>query len=391
MDDAVKKLTVARLHMLLSHPFYGQMAIRMKFVDATDSGWCKTAATDYKNFYYNRDFIAKLDKQELVFLFAHELYHCIFEHFIRIDKRDRSRWNEACDYVINLLLKTEGIGRVITAIPILLDNRFKGMTSEQVYNILDKEGNPAQETLDQHLVAGDGSGSGMSESTKGEAPTIDSDRMNELSDEIKQAVMASAAACGAGNVPAGIKRLIAELTESKMDWREHLSMVIETLVKNDYSWSRPSRKGWHMSAILPGMTNGQDQIEVSIAIDTSGSISTRMLQDFLGEIAGIMDQFSEYTVRIWQFDTKVYGYEKFTHDNGKDIREYEILGGGGTDFQCNWEFMKEKDIVPGQFLVFTDGRPMGSWGDPDYTDTMFMIHGSKTIKSPFGTTVYYDA
>ena len=28
--------------------------------------------------------------------------------------------------------------------------------------------------------------------------------------------------------------------------------------------------------------------------------------------------------------------------------------------------------------------------DPDYSDTLFVIHGSKTIVAPFGMTAYYE-
>lgn len=392
-DSVQERMIKARLRLLFKHPFFGQLALRMKMVE--DSDRIPTAATDYKNIYYNKKFIQALDDEELVFLIAHELGHCIFEHFIRVDKRKHKIWNMAGDYVINLMLQREGIGRVITEKkPIvpgpLLDKKYAGMTTEEVYDDLIKNGAAEKQTLDVHLILGGGSGdeNGDGDNKDGGSGLSESE-IKAISDEIRQAILQAAAAAGAGNLPGEIKRLVNSLTESKMNWREHLRVSIESSIKNDFSWMRPNRKGWHMGAILPGMTPGED-VEVAIAIDTSGSISMNMLRDFVSEVQGIMDQYESYKIRIWQFDTRVYGYEEFTHDDGKDIRTYPLKGGGGTDFMVNWNFMKNNGIEPSQLIVFTDMCPFGSWGDPHYCDTLFIAHGTKTIKSPFGTTVYYQ-
>jgi predicted metal-dependent peptidase len=107
-----------------------------------------------------------------------------------------------------------------------------------------------------------------------------------------------------------------------------------------------------------------------------------------------MEQFGQYRIHIFTFDTNVYNYDVFTHEDGRDIREYEIIGGGGTDFMCCWNYMKENNIHPEQFIMFTDGMPWNSWGDPEYCDTLFLIHdeyGRGAIpEAPFGVTVKYE-
>jgi predicted metal-dependent peptidase len=92
---------------------------------------------------------------------------------------------------------------------------------------------------------------------------------------------------------------------------------------------------------------------------------------------------------LWCFDTQVYNYAQFTGDSADDIMSYDVKGGGGTDFDANWEFMKDNDIQPKKFIMFTDGYPCGSWGDEDYCDTLFVIHSTESIVSPFGQTAYY--
>jgi predicted metal-dependent peptidase len=70
--------------------------------------------------------------------------------------------------------------------------------------------------------------------------------------------------------------------------------------------------------------------------------------------------------------------------------QYEPAGGGGTDFMANWEYMRRNDIQPKKLIMFTDGYPFGAWGEPEFCDTVFIIHGNDKIEPPFGTWAYYD-
>jgi predicted metal-dependent peptidase len=173
-----------------------------------------------------------------------------------------------------------------------------------------------------------------------------------------------------------------------MNWREFLRMNIQSLIRNDYSFTRPNRKGWHTGAILPGLKN-DDTIDVAIAIDMSGSIGQEDATVFLSEIKGIMDQYEDFRIHLWCFDTDIYNPQVITQDNSHDLETYEPMGGGGTDFEANYNFMKEQGIEPKKFIMFTDGYPCGSWGDEDYCDTLFIIKGADH-EAPFGQSVIYD-
>ena len=174
-----------------------------------------------------------------------------------------------------------------------------------------------------------------------------------------------------------------------MDWREVLRMQIQSIIRNDYSFSFPNRKSWHTGAVLPGMKN-DETIDVCVAIDMSGSISDADATTFLSEVKGIMDQYEDYKVDIWCFDTEVYNHQSFSHDDGDDMLNYEPTGGGGTEFMANWTYMKENDIQPKKLIMFTDGYPWGEWGDPDYCDTLFIVKGNESAEAPFGQTVIYE-
>ena len=173
-----------------------------------------------------------------------------------------------------------------------------------------------------------------------------------------------------------------------MDWRQLLRMNIQSLIKSDFSFNRPNRRSQHTGAVLPGMMN-EETIDISVGIDMSGSISDHQAKDFISEIKGIMDEYKDFKVNLWCFDTEVYNYAEFTADTSDDFLNYKIKGGGGTDFEANYNFMKDQGITPKKFIMFTDGLPYGSWGDEDYCDTLFVIHGSDDILPPFGQVAYY--
>jgi len=391
MSNIVEKLTTARVGLLLKAPFFGNMATRMRLVEADD--WCPTAATNGRDFYYSTKFVEKLSEKKLEFLFAHEICHAIFDHFGRVGSRDRMLSNIAQDYAVNQILVDERIGEKITEVKICYDSKYRGMSWEEIYDELWEKAEkiPMDEllkqlgdVLDEHIKEGDGQGEGQ-----GNRPTISKEEAQAIKDEIKQAMIQSAAAAGAGRVPAGIQRMIKDLTEPKMDWRSLVRQEIQSIVRNDYSFQKVNRKSMHSGAVLPGMKEATT-IDVAIGMDMSGSIGNDDAKVFLSEIKGIMDQYEDFKINIWCFDTEIYNHQEISHDNSEDLLDYEPQGGGGTDFEANFNWMKDQGIQPKKFIMFTDGYPCGSWGDEDYCDTIFVVKGNEQAQAPFGQTVIYE-
>jgi predicted metal-dependent peptidase len=379
MDPIIDKLTTARVGLLLKAPFFGNMATRMRLIDASD--WCSTAATNGRDFMYNRDFVNKLSTKKLEFLFAHEICHAIFDHFGRVGSRDRMLANIAQDYAVNQILVDERIGEKITEVQICYDSKYRGKAWEEIYDELYEKAEKISmpELLKQLGKTKDGKSK----------PSLTKEEAQKIRDEIKQAMVQSAAAAGAGKTPAGIQRMIKNMTEPKMDWRQLVQQEIQSIVRNDYSFQRVNRKSMHSGAILPGMKEATT-IDVAIAIDMSGSIGEADATVFLSEIKGIMDQYEDFRVNLWCFDTDIYNWKTITHDEAHELVEYEPQGGGGTDFEVNFSFMEEHGIQPKKFIMFTDGYPCGSWGPEDYCDTIFIVKGNEQAEAPFGQTVIYE-
>jgi predicted metal-dependent peptidase len=383
LDPVVDKIIVARVGLLLRHPFFGNMATRLKVVDATE--WCATAATDGRALYYNRNFFEDLTNKQVEFVIGHEILHNVFDHLSRNEGRNRKVFNIAADYCVNGQLIRDHIGEQPPKIPIFHDAQHYGKSAEQVYDELmekydEQELAALGELLDEHIDWDKDDENGRPKYTKEE--------LKAIRDEIREATIQAANAAGSGNTPAGVARLIKDLTEPKINWRQYLRQQIQSLIKADFSFTRPNRKGWSLGAILPSMKH-EETIDICVGLDMSGSITDAMGKDMLSEIKGIMDEYKDFKVKIWCFDTDVYNEQNFdSYEN--DIESYELKGGGGTEFMANWTYMKEHNITPKKFIMFTDGYPYGSWGDESYCDTLFIIHGNQTIVPPFGQYAYYE-
>jgi predicted metal-dependent peptidase len=368
LDREVREILItARVGLLLKASFFGNLATRLKLVNADE--WCATAATDGRNFYYNTRFIKMLKPKEVEFLFGHEVLHCVYDHFGRRGDRNPQLWNIADDFCVNADLKKHHVGEFITSVPCLYDHKYDGMSAEEVYDILYEKADKIDindllnRMIDDHMDGDDeqdGGGGDGNEEGKGR-PKLSKEERQQIKDEIKEAMLAAASASDAGNIPAGVKRLIQDLTEPKMN----------------------------MDAVMPGM-KVDPMIDIAIAIDASGSIDERMLKDFLGEVQGIMDSFPAYKIHVITFDTDAYNPAQYDSDNLDDICDYEVSGGGGTDFDCIFKYLKDNEIEPKRLVVFTDGYPFGSWGDENYADTVWILHGTKTIVPPWGQYAYYD-
>jgi predicted metal-dependent peptidase len=392
---ARERLISARVGLLLRHSFFGNLATRLKLTNADE--WCGTAATDGLKFYYNSRFIMLLKPKEVEFLVGHEVLHVVYEHMDRRGNRDPQMWNIADDYAVNADLKRHNVGQFITSVPCLYEKKYDGKPAEEIYDDLMQNvqkinlDDLIDQMLDDHMDSdGDSAGDGEGPESEGKGrPKMTDEERERARQEMKQAIISAAQSAEAGQLPAGVERLIKQHTDPVMPWRELIQTNLTSSIRTDYTWMRPSRRGWHMDAIMPGMTPGEE-IDVVVSLDMSGSISNKQAQAFLGEIGGMMDSFDGYKVHVFCFDTDTYNPQDFHSDNMDSIDEYEPQGGGGTDFDCIFTYLKENAIDPKRLIVFTDGYPNGSWGDPDYCDTTWIIHGDKNPNPPFGTYALYD-
>jgi len=387
---ARERLVTARIGLLLRHSFFGNLATRLKLINADE--WCSTAATDGLKFYYNSRFINMLKPKEVEFLVGHEVLHVVYDHMGRRNNRDPQIWNIADDYAVNADLKRHKVGEFIKTVPCLYEVKYDGKAAEEIYDDLMQNVQKINiedlidQMIDDHL---EGEGEGEDGDKNSKRPKMSAEERERVRQEVKQAILNAAQGADAGSIPKGVERLIKQHTNPVMPWRELIQTNLTSAIRTDFSWMRPSRRGWHSDAIMPGMTPGEE-IDVVVSLDMSGSITDKQGQAFLSEIAGMMASFDGYKLHVFCFDTDVYNPADFNSENMDSIDSYEPAGGGGTDFDVIFAYLKREAIEPKRLIVFTDGYPCGSWGDPDYCDTTWIIHGDKDPNPPFGQFALYD-
>lgn len=413
---SLEKIIGARIRLLFDKPFFGNLATRLRLIEVNDKR-IPTAATNGRDIMYNVNFIETLTEEQVRFLFGHEVLHVVLDHMGRTNGRNPVIANYAQDYVINLMLSDEKVGEFIPGG--CLDTKYRDMNWEQVYDLLYKDATSSftkkHKLLDTHInetgacdssngtTPGNEPGNALSEGTgiarDGSGQTFNVDdllniseaEMQEIRDAARDALLQAAAVSkNAGDMPAGIQRLIDDMIKPRVNWKDFLRDQIQSMVRSDYSFLRHSRRTHGMRGIVMPGTIPESTIDVAIAIDMSGSIGLEDASAFLAEIRGMVEQFTDYKIQIWSFDTEVYGHETYTPDSAESIEDYIPLGGGGTDFDVNFQFMKDNDINVKKFIMFTDGYPCGSWGDPDLVDTIFVVKGNTSAESPFGQCVIYE-
>lgn len=415
-EDAYEEMVVAKARLLKDYPFWGILGLRLKLVE-TDA--LPTLATDALHIFYNPEFVKSLSRGERVFAIGHELYHCIFEHAghkntIRLAGRDDGLFGFAADFVVNDGLYESNIGEFITTINILHDKKFRGFSTEDVYDYLvehPEEIPQGAQTLDTHIeieVVDDDDPdlkNGKDGQGKGNKFKISRSEFEKLQADWQESIVQAATAQkeaeqlgkAAGCIPNGIQQFIDDLVKPKMNWKQALRRYVRRIQHRAYSFARPNKALFHQGFTIPGFRSYQNKLDIAICVDASGSVSREQLTAFISEMDGILKSFVAYNIKAWCFDGAVIedSVTTLTKQSGQldDISKFikNIKGGGGTDFMNNWKYMRDEKLKPRLLLMLTDGFPFGEWGEPLYCPTIFFIMGNDgRIKAPFGITIHYE-
>ena len=357
------RIQKARTALLLDHPFFGSLLYRLK--DRESLG-IKTMATDGVSLLWSPEFVGTLTAATLAGTLAHEVMHPALHHHLRRSGRDPKRWNIACDYAINPLLVDAGL-----KLPegVLLENRFRSMSAEQIYNLLESEEDSDADSEDeQQATASAESQSGPEgrESKEPSAPETDggigqvldapsesneSPTVQEQAREWEIAVkQAMSVAQQAGKVPAGLDRTMEGVADATVNWRELLRRLWSETTPADYSWMRPNRRHLWRGLYLPGVVK-EGVGEIVMAVDCSGSIGGRQLRLFEAEARSILEGQRPERVYVLYFDAVVQKAE--TYEAGQPI-SLNPVGGGGTEFGPCFDWVEERSIMPQTMIFLTD-------------------------------------
>lgn len=376
------KILAARTSLMWDHPFFGSLAVQLQVVDATDNPKINTMATDGKNLYYHEPFVMDLTKDEMLFVSAHEVIHNASEHHLRRQHRKPGRWNKAADYVINGDLIECKVGKMPEGG--LFEERFVGLSAEEVYRILDDE----NDGDDSDESDGDPGGCGqiLDGAPMGDKAAIAEARA-DMQSKVRQAA-AIAKGLNAGTLPAGIKRIVDRLLRPVVDWREVLRRFIDESLTKDSSWAKPNRRFLAAGFILPGMVSiGLSHFVV--AVDTSGSIDEKALAQFGAEIRAAFEEGMIDKLTVIYADTDVHHVQEF--GPGDEV-VLEAKGGGGTAFSNTFKWIAANANDATVIAYFTD-LYVGDFGEEPNAPVIWAVQGDSATfdqlagNTPFGESI----
>lgn len=385
-----RRLLLSRMRILCENGFYGLLLMHMTYaIDET----LETAATDGMRIWFGPDFLESLSDEELDFVMMHEILHVVLQHCLRQGDRDQLLFNIACDIVVNsnilrsnkMDLNSITLRRYGESMHIAPNGR-EGFeyTAEETYEMLLKKGGGSFQG------GKNGNGGGMSESGKGSSRgsstgnggtmpanhAVGSGHGGRFDDHSRWGTNGDEAlaelwvkrfreACEAvtvrdpsnqrGLLPAFAERLLKELQKPQTDWRTILNDFVQEEV-TDYSFSPPDRR-FDGDFFLPDFNEKEDLVEdILFMIDTSGSMSDKMVTAAYSEVKGAIDQF-DGKLKGWLgfFDGVVIDPKPF--ESEEEFKIIKPVGGGGTSFHAVFEYVAKnmQEGLPASVIILTDG------------------------------------
>ena len=348
-----------------------------------------TAYTNGVDKKYGREFISKLTDAELRGLILHENLHVALKHIPRFKKefKDNAQAiNVATDYVVNDVIMSLQ-DRELCKLPEggLYDAKYHNWSVREVYEDLKK-----QQQQNKDSGGGESLGKTLDEHGFEDAQGMSDEEIKEMSGKIDRALREGGIL--AGRMGAKIPRIIDDLLEPKVDWREVLRDFISSATKgnDEYTWRKFNKRQMANDIYLPSMEN-ESVGELVIAIDTSGSIDNVALTEFASELASICSVATPSKVRVLWWDTEVHGEQVFLPEHYDNIKELlKPQGGGGTMVSCVSEHLNKSRVEAEAIIVFTDGYLESEITWNVKCPTLWLVTQNNNFVAPSGKVVKKD-
>jgi predicted metal-dependent peptidase len=372
--DASTKMAAARTRLILDKPFLGSLTLRLPLVEA-EAGWCPTTWSNGKSLYYNRGYIDSLDVEQTQFALSREAMHCALLHFYRRGNRIKNLWENACDFAINPLLIEDGLKPTPDTASLA---EFDGMTAEEIYPLL--QDNELQQKQSQNDKGNQEPGQQSAQQQA--AANLSQSELEMLAAQWRQRLAAAAQqAMQAGKLSEEMARLVDFFLQPKLPWRSLLAQYLSATARNDYSYTRPSSRRGDPS-VFPGLRS--EEIDLVVAVDTSGSIRETEIEQFFAEINAIKGQIRA-RIALLCCDDEIHGDFPVLFEAWDEFKfETQLKGGGGTDFRPVFRWIEQQDMMPDSLVYFTDACGEYPDHEPPYP-TLWLVKGKKKV--PFGVRI----
>ena len=391
-DDKIKEYTkrilMSRMRLLVNHGFYGILLLHVKFrlTDEIEIAGFGVDKNEY-SIFINPKILDNISDAEIDHILMHEILHIALQHDKRGQDLIPEKFNIACDIVIesNILKSFDmDINSIFLSVnggiqEHLAPNGNEGYlyTAEEVYNMLDLiPGDPIKEPGSVHVDKNRNSSWKQDKEDKihGQNPSgfdihgvIEDNDIEDSDISLKdiwdkhladacESISIRDAITGRGTIPLLAERMWEEMRKPQTDWRTILNDFVQEEIC-DYSFAPPDRRFDESPFFLPDFNEKDETVEdVLFMIDASGSMSNKDITAAYCEIKGAIEQFNG-KLKGWLgfFDAEVI--EPIPFENVEEFSVIRPKGGGGTDFEIIFEYVKEhmQDKLPASIIILTDG------------------------------------
>ena len=349
-----------------------------------------TAAVDGRHMFVNPKFFDSLTVDERLGVFVHEVLHVALDHITRGLEHDPQLSNDAADYVDNLIVLSAGFKLPAGC---LVDNRFEGMSYEQVYKILldeqktkekgDCPRDPAGKSISSPDVYTQGIGKDiLPPASKAEASQLKA----EIADMVFKATVQAKQAGAWGSIPGAVLVELDKTLNPRLPWHVLFQNFMNNFAKDDYSWRRPNRR--YLPDLVVPSSHSEAVTNLVFAIDSSGSVSNKEFGLFAQEIDVVQQQLNPEIITLINFDHQIQSIHEITQ-NINILADIEFTGRGGTNVRPVLEWAKENN--PEVLIIFTDG-----WFNQPYIHEfpdcpiLWMINDNPDFTSEIGQIIHYE-
>lgn len=408
-QQRVKRCDRADLRILFHLPFFAPGACRLPVEFSTEF---PKACTDGKRIMINPDWLDTIKDEHITTVKCHEILHPLLGHLWRMPTgADHDLWNQACDYVVNGMLKdfsktftAKGLADPFPFPPgdYLYDQCYDGMCEEQIYTLLSsrKSGQQGQQVQQGNQPGQQGQGQGQGQqpgqqpgnqpgkgqqgSKPGQFGQFTVANGNSQSGKAdanswKCTMIQSASGKAKGSVPSGILREIDSLLDPGVPWYELLNRWLKERATDDYNWQKPNVY-FPGEFILPIMESEKIGYLV-FATDTSGSIDHEALARFQAAKQAALDDLTPRTLIDIYCDACVHRVDEYRPG---DTIAKRAPGGGGTDFRPVFDHVAKLDEPPKCLVYLTDLQGTFPAEAPPYP-VLWVVWGDE--KPPWGELV----
>ena len=425
MNKIHKRIENQKIALILDYIMWG---IAASLLILKEDRECETFYTDAEVIGYNPEFAITMNDHEIRFILAHEVLHVLLGHCFRAVGKAKKDWNEACDYVVNILLKDAGFIMPACA---LYEDKYRDMSAEEIYYLLVTKGQKSQPKNSQNQKGQSGESQANGKSSQNETPSdkqndgievkgspsesetgtdnetgtgteTDTDtepdttspkswgeiRPNANADLAKkwanQAMQAALQAHQRGKLPASLRRVVLEANAPYVDFKSITINFVQNLAPTDYTWSRGNRNYLVQGFYAPTLRDNKLG-NVYFANDTSGSVSDFQMSCCEKFVQSLMNDCRPSSVTVLHADASVRKIE--VYEAYDDIKLCPI-GGGGTDFRPVFDYIEKTGEQPAGLIFLTDLEGDFPLNEPDYP--VLWLSTKRNAKAPFGETVFLD-